>query len=331
MPLGKRLSDNEKGKIDAFLLCGLNTATIAAKIDRSWTVVDNYIKLKEKYGVKKSTGRPKKITERTNRAVTRFASNKSISLNEIIQKYDLNIHKSTLSRLFAQQEILKYEKLKQAPLLTKQHKNDRLEWAERHTILQTDWTKIVWTDEKRFNLDGPDGFKNYWHNLNMPEECCVSRPKCQKSVMILAGFSGSGKTELAFINKTMNTKEYLNMLERVYLPYLNFFETDQLIFMQDNASVHTSNIAMDWFEKKGIEMIDWPSKSPDLNPIENVWAEIARKVYKNAKQYFDLTELKEAIKTAWDEIDQTYLDNLIKSMPKRCFLVAKNGGKTINY
>ena len=79
-------------------------------------------------------------------------------------------------------------------------------------------------------------------------------------------------------------------------------------------------------------MPEWPPKSPDLNPMENLWGILARDVYDNGKRQFDnLEELKFAIKTSWDSISNTILETLVNSVKDRCMDVLAKNGKHIDY
>ncbi len=49
---------------------------------------------------------------------------------------------------------------------------------------------------------------------------------------------------------------------------MNRLDINNAIFLQDNAAINTSKLTKDWFKTKNIEVLDWPTKSPDLNPIE---------------------------------------------------------------
>jgi len=55
-------------------------------------------------------------------------------------------------------------------------------------------------------------------------------------------------------------------------------------FQQDNDPKHKSNLVKDWIFSKGIQCIDWPPYSPDLNPIENLWADIKKRTEKKILQ-----------------------------------------------
>jgi transposase len=86
-------------------------------------------------------------------------------------------------------------------------------------------------------------------------------------------------------------------------------------FMQDGASAHTSADTMAYLRTYMNVLEDWPSGSPDLNPIENLWAILKDRVA--LLHPTTLEELEDAIRTAWNEITPDLIANLIGSMPER--------------
>jgi len=75
--------------------------------------------------------------------------------------------------------------------------------------------------------------------------------------------------------------------------------------------------------------IGWPAKSPDLNPIEDLWGILARKVYAHQRQFSSVDELIDCVMDSWDQISEDTLENLVRSMQKRCFdCVLAKGGPT---
>lgn len=159
--------------------------------------------------------------------------------------------------------------------------------------------------------------------------------------MVWAAFSSFDKLELRFISSKMDGREYQNVLSVSLLPHLQRFHQLELRFQQDNAGVHVSKNKrrndptfvpmVDWFRDRNINLLHWPSRSPDLNPIENLWGIMVRRIYANNKQYQTVNELKEAIQEAWDVIDPETIQNLIRSMPNRIFQVIERKGRATDY
>ena len=95
--------------------------------------------------------------------------------------------------------------------------------------------------------------------------------------------------------------------------------------MQDKAPIHKAKKVMEWFKESGIEVIDWPPYSPDLNPIEHVWYVLKKLVYQ-VNPNIDLVigsdetvreVLGKALEEAWTLIDMKIRRRLIESMNRR--------------
>ncbi|OQS55626.1 tc3a [Ecytonucleospora hepatopenaei] len=120
------------------------------------------------------------------------------------------------------------------------------------------------------------------------------------------------------------------MMNKIIVPYI--LNTDEnLIYQQDNASVHVKGEMVGFFEEKGITVLEWPSCSPDLNPIENLWGWLVRRVYESGIPFRSKKDLKKAILQAWETIPDNLIKKLVASMKKRCKEVLKNRGDKINY
>lgn len=156
------------------------------------------------------------------------------------------------------------------PQLEDHHKVARLEWAKKYMSFDIEWSRDIFSDEKKFNLDGPDGFHSYWHDIRKEEKQLMSRQHGGGCVMIWGAFSMDGKTPLAIVNRNMNSTKYCNQLEAHLLPFGEKLGGPNWIFQQDNASIHASKETTAWFSNKNVNIMKWPAQSSDLNPIENL-------------------------------------------------------------
>jgi hypothetical protein len=110
------------------------------------------------------------------------------------------------------------------------------------------------------------------------------------------------------------------------------------IFQQDNAPVHTAYVIRDWLAEQEFEVMAWPPYSPDLNPIENLWALLKAKIYELHPEIKGMPDNEEtlqfltaAAQEAWSGIDTEMLENLAITMPNRVKQVIDNDGWYTSY
>ena len=115
----------------------------------------------------------------------------------------------------------------------------------------------------------------------------------------------------------MNAEYYQEMVGPLFPAYGYELAGLRWIFQQDNALIHRAGSTLTYFQERDTNLLEpLPSKSPDLNIIENAWSLLARKVYKDARQYESKKELKAAIIEAWEIIDQATIQNVYHSLQR---------------
>lgn len=114
--------------------------------------------------------------------------------------------------------------------------------------------------------------------------------------MVWSCISDEGPGPIHFVE---GTGQYINVLENVFLPYLNRlrYPASDYTSMQDGAPCHTSRASMNCINSLNLDVLPWPGNSPDLNLIENCWTYLKRKVYQRKNT---IAILKENIKDVWE-------------------------------
>ena len=141
--------------------------------------------------------------------------------------------------------------------------------------------------------------------------------------MVWAGISAQGKTDLHVIdNGTLTALRYVNEILDV---------GENFILMDDNARAHRARITDQYLEQATIVRMEWPARSPDLNPIEHAWDMLQTAVSSRPVQPASVQELRQALLEEWDQIPQYKIRRLISSMQRRCQAVIEARGHHTRY
>lgn len=155
--------------------------------------------------------------------------------------------------------------------------------------------------------------------------------KHPEKVMFWGCFSHGGIGPLIKVDGMMNSKQYISVLRRGAVPEMRKrFPGNSGVFQQDLAPCHTSKMVKTFFTSKKLSVLPWPGNSPDLNPIENLWA--IAKARLRAKNCSTMASLTAAIGEVWADNDSGLAgicSKLVESMPRRVRLCLKaRGGHT---
>ncbi|GFV92269.1 transposable element Tcb2 transposase [Trichonephila clavipes] len=203
-----------------------------------------------------------------------------------------------------------------------QHRTARLQWCrEHHNWTEQDWACVLFSDESRFSLSSDCRRQLIWRESgtayrseNIQEK--HRYPTC--SIMMWAGIMINGRTRQHVVaNGTMRGQRYI---DEVLLPHVRLFRGavgDKFVFMDDNATCHLTLAFQDCLDSEGIQYLVWPARSPDLNPIENVWDALGKQVAGRNYPPTNKNTLIRALTEEWDKLPQQLLDNVVQSMVRR--------------
>lgn len=326
------LTDFEKGQIISLKNENKGVRQIAKSLNRDPGSISRYLNNISSHKIKKKRGRKEILKPREKRRIFRELAKTGASIKKVKNKLDLtHVSISTIWNSVTNSKNFKYQKMKAGPKLEIEHKSNRLKWARKYIHWTHEWQNIIFSDEKKFNLDGPDGFRYYWNDIKKDERVFSKRQMGGGSLMVWLGFSYNGKLELGFVNPRSNHKDYINLLSTNLLAQAQQIGGLNWMFQHDNASIHTAKNTLEWLKTNNISTLDWAPRSPDMNPVENVWSLLVSEVYAGGKQYETVKDLKISLLKAWNEMEMDSLSSLVRSMPNRVTeLLIANGGRT-NY
>ena len=88
--------------------------------------------------------------------------------------------------------------------------------------------------------------------------------------MVWGAINHDAKSELVFVNGTLNRLQYLDILRNSMVPYARATFQDNFVLVHDNAPCHTARYTRDFLAEEHVEVMRWPANSPDMNPIEHI-------------------------------------------------------------
>ncbi|KAA6397418.1 MAG: putative Transposable element Tc3 transposase [Streblomastix strix] len=293
-----------------------------------WNIITKHDKKK----MNKKRGRPEKTSERDKRRIARYTKkNRRISHRRIADALDIDISPTTTLRVLHQKGF-KSIRLRRRPFLTVQHINARIRFASDYLCNELlSLIPIVFTDEKKFRYDGPDGWASYWfHVTDKPGIAQMSKDYGKyKGVMVHMALSNYGILNVSRVSGKMNADQWADIVSDHVIPECNVAHGDSYLYQRDNASVHKRKDVVELFEDEGVKFLDWPVLSPDLNPVENVWALLVRKVYKNGRTFTNDSDLWQVIKTESARITALQILPFVNSFRSRLCKVLLRQGKYV--
>jgi hypothetical protein len=278
------------------------------------------------------SGRPHITDENTNINIAVTARvEKFVTPKKIKRNLDLDTSTRTVRRRLDDAGLYGRVSRKEYPF-DPDHIRKRLSFANGYmNWTEEQWATVIYSDECHIELGDhgqvwvqrPVGaafdYEYMSHKMAHPPRVSVWACFCQSGIGGIEIFTENLDAKLM---KDILNKHLIQSAKRL-------FDKGHWWFLQDNDPKHKSNLVKNWIHNKGVQCLDFPPYSPDLNPIENLWHNLKQRVESHNAQNID--DLQQHIQTEWDATDAYLLANLSNSMRDRCKAVVKAKGHLTDY
>ena len=211
----------------------------------------------------------------------------------------------------------------------------RLAWGrEKINWRQQQWRSCLFTDESRFCLKPCNKRLRKWRRRgerrNDPNVVNNRELYGGGGIMVWGGIRHNGKTDLVIIEGNLNAIEYRAILDDHVLPEDRAVGAN-FVLVDDNARPHRGAVVDEYLARQGITRMNWPAKSPDLNPIENVWSVMKHNISQRLTPNSTMADLRRMVLEEWQGLTMQFINRLVRSMNTRARQVVRYRGSFTDY
>ena len=279
------------------------------------------------------TGRPSIVNSKTTQRIVEEAKTNPFVTPRII-KYNLNlstISAKTIRRILNKNDL--WPRIARVvPPFKPETIRKRLSFADGYSNWTTgQWSLVLWSDECSISLGT---YGQVWVQRPIGDafnpKYTVPREKHPPKVHMWGCMSMLGVGECYIFTENLDAILMKNILKNHLIASAKkLFGNKAFWFQQDNDPKHSSRLVKDWLFNNGIRCIEWPPYSPDLNPIENVWASLKRRIECRSPKNVD--ELAKIAKEEWMATKTDLCVKLVHSMHTRIKQVQQRSGHISDY
>lgn len=280
--------------------------------------------MKKKRGPKRIIDKKSDLTIR--RTIYRLnMESERVTSPKIIKELNIQANVRTVQK-YLKTAGYKYKKSSSQIFLKKSHKQNRVESISSWISDKVDFQRVIFSDEKRFSMDGPDNWSSYvMGNKNLIRK---KRQCGGGSLMIWMMVMPNGLLSYHLIDGKFNSLKYKTMLETYVVPLVKLNYQEDMMFQHDNCRVHVAGVVNTFLNSTNLAILKWPSLSPDINIVEDIWRMISLKVY-DSKQFNTKSDLLAKIENVILYINNNEREKIINLysgfMSRLCQVLVKRG------
>ena len=323
---------DQLSELDKIKIISLND-----KYEHQWTRIANeigknketvrsfYNSFLEHQTINPKRGRPKKITDDVKDGVVKYIENNPTNtLNDVSQNF--HISEPSAKQILNENKIYYHKPIATVPL-KEIHKTNRIIFWTNYLL--NPYPNVIFTDEStvQIRIAKP----GIWRRRGMyPPGSFSEKDPHPISVMVWGGIGPRGyRTPLLRFDGSVTSSSYCNSIKKNHIiENINSIFGNTWTWQQDNARPHTAINTKVILLPLMPHLMPWPAKSPDLSPIEQIWAYIKNRLA--GRNFQNRDELFDAILFEWNAIPNYVIHNIYQSFWARCIVCINHNGECLN-
>lgn len=219
------------------------------------------------------------------------------------------------------------------PYVSKANMTKRLKFYTENILKSPEyWKKILWTDESMVRLSHSHGRIYVWRRKSEEFSYKCSRPTLKSlgnGLKFWGCISANGPGKIVILEGKVNADLCLKLLKKTAIPEGRRLLGADFTLQQDNARIHKAKKVQKYLVDNNINVLEWPPQSPDLSPIENIWALLKLRI--SHREPRNIIDLKQLIVEEWNSITSEVCKKFIQSIPNRLNKISRNNGRHCGY
>ena len=227
-------------------------------------------------------------------------------------------------------------RMRRKPRLTSAQRQARLNWAKEYAQKPANfWDSVVFSDESSFHTHEAVRGRYVWRFAGEELDPKMVQPTTKfggTKLKVWGCITSHGVGYACGLPEGLDGPTYVGILKKQLQETLTLYFKGfkGVLFQQDGDGTHRAKVVQDYFEKQKYSVLPWPAHSPDLSPIENLCADLKKRLEEGNPE-IPKSQLWKVVDEEWERTPKEYCKKLFASMPERLAAVIKAKGGYTRY